>query len=188
MLNENHNVLPNRSKIVLLIRNYANWIRTFVITKLVYPWISVNGFVRIPFSTYIWSPHKHVKIGNHVQFGKNCMITCDIEFGNYILIAPNVSFIGRDDHRFDIPMKYIWDSPRGDTHKTIIGNDVWIGQGVIILAGVRIGDGAVIAAGSLVNKDVGNCEIVGGNPCKFLKKRFENNDDQILHEKFISTI
>lgn len=60
-----------------------------------------------------------------------------------------------------------------------IGNDVWIGHGVIILSGVTIGNGAVIAAGSVVSKDVGNYEIWGGNPAKFIKKRF---DDQSIEK------
>lgn len=55
-----------------------------------------------------------------------------------------------------------------------IGNDVWIGSNVIILSGVKIGNGAVIAAGSVVTKDVGVYEIWGGNPVRFIKKRFDN--------------
>jgi virginiamycin A acetyltransferase len=60
---------------------------------------------------------------------------------------------------------------------TVIGNDVWIGHGVTILTGVTIGDGAVIAANSNVTKDVEPYSIVGGNPAKFIKKRF--TDEQI---------
>ena len=53
----------------------------------------------------------------------------------------------------------------------IIGNDVWIGYGSTIMSGVKIGDGAVIAAGSLVVKDVDPYTIVGGNPAKMIKKK-----------------
>ena len=60
---------------------------------------------------------------------------------------------------------------------TVIGNDVWIGHGVTILTGVTIGDGAVIAANSNVVKNVEPYSIVGGNPAKFIKKRF--TDEQI---------
>ena len=59
----------------------------------------------------------------------------------------------------------------------IIGNDVWIGQGVTILSGVTIGDGAVLATNSTVVKDVAPYEIVGGNPAKSIRKRF---DDEII--------
>ena len=59
----------------------------------------------------------------------------------------------------------------------IIGNDVWIGDGALILSGVTIGDGAVIAARAIVTKDVAPYSIVGGNPAKHIKFRF--NDKQI---------
>lgn len=62
---------------------------------------------------------------------------------------------------------------------TYIGHDVWIGAGAIILQGVKIGDGAIIGAGSVVTKDVPENTIVFGVPAKFFKKRF---DDKIWEE------
>ena len=59
----------------------------------------------------------------------------------------------------------------------IIGNDVWIGTDVIILSGANIGNGAIIGAGAVVTKPVDDYEIVGGNPAKHIKYRF--NNDQI---------
>ncbi len=59
----------------------------------------------------------------------------------------------------------------------VIGNDVWIGENVILVAGVTVGDGAVIAAGAVVTKDVPPYTVVGGVPAKPIKKRF--NDEQI---------
>lgn len=56
----------------------------------------------------------------------------------------------------------------------VIGNDVWIGANVIILPGVHIGDGAVLAAGAIVTKDVEPYAIVGGNPAKLIRKRFDD--------------
>lgn len=56
-----------------------------------------------------------------------------------------------------------------------IGNDVWIGANCVILDGVKIGDGAIIAAGAILNNDVENYSIVGGVPAKFIKYRFEKN-------------
>ena len=58
---------------------------------------------------------------------------------------------------------------KGDT---VIGNDVWVGYNATIMAGVRIGDGAIIATNSTVTKDVEPYTIVGGNPAKEIKKRF----------------
>ena len=67
--------------------------------------------------------------------------------------------------------------------KTIIGNDVWIGDRVLIKAGVTIGDGAVIGMGSVVTKDVGPYEIWAGNPAKKIRDRF----DVVTKEKILNS-
>lgn len=61
-----------------------------------------------------------------------------------------------------------------------IGNDVWIGYNSIIMGGLNISDGAIIAAGSMVTKDVSPYEIVGGNPAKHIKLRFSEKDIELL--------
>jgi virginiamycin A acetyltransferase len=63
---------------------------------------------------------------------------------------------------------------KGDT---VIGNDVWIGYEAVIMAGVKIGDGAIIASKSVVTKDVPAYAIAGGNPAKVIRQRF---DDQAI--------
>ena len=65
----------------------------------------------------------------------------------------------------------------------VIGNDVWIGEHVLILPGVQIGDGAVIAAGSVVTKNVSDYEIVGGVPARHIRNRF--TDERIRELKRI---
>lgn len=65
---------------------------------------------------------------------------------------------------------------------TLIGNDVWIGQSAIILSGIKVGDGAVIGAGSVVTKDVPSYAIVAGNPSKLIRYRFEADLMQELGE------
>ena len=60
-----------------------------------------------------------------------------------------------------------------------IGNDVWIGMNAMILSGVKIGDGAVVGAGSVVTKDVEPYAVVAGNPAREIRKRF---DDQTISE------
>lgn len=185
-----NNVVPGRAKIVTLIRRIANGVRSFYMLDIRYSWINWGGvktLVRVPLNTSIWSPHKDIVIGNCVQFGPNCRIQCDIEFGNSILVAANVSFVGKDDHIINISGQTIWNSGRGDSCKTIVGNDVWIGHGAIIIAGVKIGDGAVIAAGSVVTKDVQPCTIVGGNPAKFIKNRFSSKEEYDSHLLYLKT-
>ncbi|MGV0908124.1 type B chloramphenicol O-acetyltransferase [Martelella sp. FOR1707] len=69
--------------------------------------------------------------------------------------------------------------PAGDT---VIGNDVWIGAEAIIMPGVRVGDGAVIGTRALVTRDVEPYAIVGGNPAKMIRKRFDDSDIVRLRE------
>lgn len=76
------------------------------------------------------------------------------------------------DHMSQLPFK-------GDT---VIGNDVWIGRESIIMPGVKIGDGAIIAACSVVTKDVEPYSVVGGNPARFIKKRFNDELIELLLE------
>lgn len=76
------------------------------------------------------------------------------------------------DHMSQLPFK-------GDI---VIGNDVWIGRESIIMPGVKIGDGAIIAAYSVVTKDVEPYSVVGGNPASFIKKRFNDELIELLLE------
>lgn len=68
---------------------------------------------------------------------------------------------------------------------TVIGNDVWLGAECLIMPGINIADGAVIAARAVVTKNVGPYEIWGGNPAKFIKKRFSGEEiDKLLQIKW----
>lgn len=179
------NIRPGRSVLIHRMRKPFNYFRNWLIILLKARYLKHDGFLRMPFSIKIWSPHKDVFFGNRVQFGENCIIQCDIKIGDDVLIASNVSFVGRDDHRFDIVGIKIWDAPRGDNLKIIIGNDVWVGHGAIIMAGVTISDGAIIAAGAVVTRDVLPYTIVGGNPAKLIKFRF-TIDEIKKHEKHLN--
>lgn len=105
----------------------------------------------------------------------------DLSIGDYCSIAADVGiFLGGEHHPEWVstyPFGAIWhehdnvDQPRSRGNVTI-GNDVWIGRNAIIMSGVTIGDGAVIAARSLVVKDVPPYGIVGGNPAKLIRHRF----------------
>lgn len=186
-----NNVKLGQSNFQLLIRFIMNKLRTLYMFKFKYPmvqWGGVKSLVRVPLKTIIISPHNDIKIGNYVQFGENCRIQCDLELGNYVLMASNVSFIGKDDHLTNIVSQTVWNSGRGDSYKTIVGDDVWIGFGVIIVAGVNIGSGAIIAAGSVVTKDVIPCTIVGGNPARFIKERFATEMDKECHLNYLKSI
>ena len=102
--------------------------------------------------------------------------------GNYCSIATNVMFILDADHytnhisTFPFKVKVLGEKQEGVSKGDIIvEDDVWIGYGATILSGVHIGQGAVVAAGAVVSKDVPPYAIVGGVPAKVIKYRFEPN-------------
>jgi len=140
--------------------------------------------VHCQLDVYFWSPHRHIILGNNVGIGSRCLFLSDIEIGDKVLIATNVAFINSDDHNYDIVGKTIWDSGRGDKYKITIEDDVWIGHGAIIIAPVRIGRGAIVAAGSVVNSDVPRYSIVAGVPAKVVKMRFTTEQIQ-NHENLL---
>ena len=115
--------------------------------------------------------------GDHLRIGKFCSIASGVKF-----------IMGPANHRISSVTTYpfhvfggAWEEnapphldqlPRkGDT---VIGNDVWIGRESVILPGVHIGDGAIVAACSVVTRDVEPYAVVGGDPARFLKKRFDH--------------
>lgn len=113
--------------------------------------------------------------GSNVYIGHNCHIGANIEFASNIMVASNVSFVG-GDHRFDDIGKTMINSGREALKTITIEDDVWIGHGSIIMQGIRICEGSIIAAGSVVTKDVNEYTIIGGNPAKFIKHRFSLED------------
>lgn len=177
--------MPNgASKLNFTLRYLFNILRTWYLFHVRYPWVKYNGFVRVMKGTS-FAQNMDVKIGNNVQFGDYCNIASNVHFGNNILMAGQVSFVGKHDHTFNIPGKTIWQGERGDNGITIIEDDVWIGTGSIIMSGVTIGKGSIVAAGSIVTKDIPPCEIWGGNPAKKIKDRFDTLEDKQYHLNLI---
>ncbi|AZL15940.1 CatB-related O-acetyltransferase [Rickettsiales endosymbiont of Stachyamoeba lipophora] len=116
--------------------------------------------------------------------GKFCSIATGVKFMmggtqghnyNWIAAYPLDGFDDDFDVYTNVPPKA--HKLKGDT---VIGNDVWIGAEAMIMPGIKIADGAVIGARSLITKNVGPYEIWGGNPARFIKKRFESEDIEKL--------
>lgn len=120
----------------------------------------------------------------------------NVEVGNFCSIGPHVQ-IGLAKHPSKIfvstypaffsnnndccPLSFREDKIFDDSvPKTSIGNDVWIGANVIIPGGIRIGTGAIVAAGSVVVKDVPPYAVAGGNPAKIIRLRFSDEQIDIL--------
>jgi virginiamycin A acetyltransferase len=123
-------------------------------------------------------------VGDKLIIGRFCAIARDVKF---IMNGANHNMNGLTTYPFEIfpgawrervqgSIEYPY---KGDT---VIGNDVWIGYQALIMPGVRIGDGAIIASRSVVTADVAPYTIVGGNPAKPLKKRFDEASIERLLE------
>ena len=116
-----------------------------------------------------------------VSIGQDCLFMCtraQIILGNHIMFGPNVTVI-TGGHRIDVIDKYMSEvtneEKREEDDKNIIfDGDNWIGANSIILLGVHIGKGAVIAAGAVVTKDVPENMIVGGVPAKVIRSIYPN--------------
>ena len=132
----------------------------------------------------LWiTPPFYVDYGNNIYFGNNCEVNMNCTFlddnkiiiGDNALIAPNVQ-IYTAYHPTNARERFGEPKPDGtfefcktQTAPVVIGNNVWIGGGVIILPGVTIGDNVVIGAGSVVTKDIPDNVVAYGNPCKVMR-------------------
>lgn len=140
-------------------------------------------------STRIASPlnMNHVSVGNY-SYGTICVSTTDhsdsaLRIGHFCSIADQVCFLLGVEHPTGYlstyPFKAKIVSPStaeaGSKGDIVVGDDVWIGQRAMIMSGVHIGQGAVIAAGAVVTKDVPPYAIYGGVPAKLIKKRFSDD-------------
>lgn len=118
----------------------------------------------------IWKPGPSIVIGDRVFIGAGCEfnIRLRIEIGNDGLIASGCKFI---DHDHGILKGELIRAQRGNGKGIVIGNDVWLGCNVVILKGVEIGDGVVVAAGAVVTRSIPAGEIWGGIPAKKIGDR-----------------
>lgn len=134
---------------------------------------------------------KNVYTGNYVSIGANCLLLstrAKVIIGDYVMFGPNVSVI-TGNHRIDVIGKRMYEIKDSDKRATddqdvIFAGDNWIGANSTILKGVTVGEGAVVAAGALVNKNVPPYTIVGGVPAKVIKMRF-TEDEIAEHKKII---
>jgi virginiamycin A acetyltransferase len=122
-----------------------------------------------------------VNIGYGVTISANNYIVGPVSIGNYTQIGANVGIHAKDHPTAFLSIyinKNLFDGQLNQ-HCLVapiqIGNDVWIGQGCVVLKGVRIGDGAIIGAGSIVTQDIPPFSIAVGNPARVVRQRFSEN-------------
>jgi len=152
---------------VLEITNIYKRLKNIPKTKNKNPNISIGEFTYGNPMIHMWTDRYRVKIGKFCSFSKNITIIVD---GNHQTDWVSTYPFGRCFD--DINQNPEHPSGKGDI---IIGNDVWIGFNALILPGVKIGDGAVVGANSVVTKPVADYEIVAGNPARHIKYRFSQN-------------
>ena len=173
-------IFPNEYKTSCFIKN--------VITA---PNIIVGDYTYYDDSVAPTEFEKNNVLFNYPEFGDKLII------GKFCSIALGTKFImGSANHRLGSVTTYPFNVFGGSWQENtpdhmsqlpfkgdiVIGNDVWIGRESIIMPGVKIGDGAIIAAYSVVTKDVEPYSVVGGNPARFIKKRFNDELIELLLE------
>ena len=135
-----------------------------------------------------------LKISERVKIGINTSILVNGVIEDGVQISSYVALVGKFDHNmntlgqrpFDAPWIFEPSFPPRDTrHEVVLERDAWVGWGATILSGVRVGRGAVIAAGAVVTRDVPPYAIMAGNPAKQISSLF--TDAEILeHESLVA--
>lgn len=157
-----------------MVNNKTKWILKYFLNFRKHICFLIKGNT-IPLVTYIRHDVSIRKssLGKYCYIGEYSSLNC-VKMGNYCSIAPNVHIGGMEHSIWEISTSLLLSDSGKDNITTEIGNDVWIGSQCFIKSGVRIGNGAVIGANSLVNKDIPPFAIAFGSPAKIYKYRFSN--------------
>lgn len=137
--------------------------------------------------------YENIELGNDVNLGYRPILIAarsKIVIGNHVMFGPEVTIRG-GNHRIDVVGRNMIDVGENekrpeDDPGVVIEDDVWIGTRAIILAGVRVGRGAVVGAGAVVTKSVPPYAIVGGNPARVIRMRF-GPEEIVEHERVLGS-
>lgn len=175
---------PNQ-RLPVKLPNGDNWPHTIFLKNYIdHPHIQIGDYTyyndfRLPVSDVrqLLVPYMHAGAPERLIMGKFVQIAHGVQI---ITSSANHQMDGFSTYPFGVfgePWSSGYTAEWPNKGDTLIGNDVWIGHQAIIMPAITIGDGAVIASGSVVTKDVAPYTIVGGNPAKKIRQRF---DDHII--------
>ncbi len=164
-----------------------NWYRTCFLKNIITnPQIIVGDYTYYDDAQDVYNFEKNVVylfdfIGDRLIIGKFCQIASGARF---IMNGANHAMNGISTYPFEVFGKSWSNAPSKFLNKgdTVIGNDVWIGNSATIMPGIKIGHGAIIGTNTLVTKEVAPYTIVGGNPGKLIRNRFDQQTIDFLLE------
>lgn len=125
-----------------------------------------------------------LRLGEYAFVGPRCELDPGVEIGRYSMLAPHVAIVG-DDHVADVPGVPIQFSGRPPQTRTVIQDDVWVGYGAVVMRGITIGRGAIVAAHAVVTKDVAPYAVVAGVPARSIGERFPDSVDRARHDQVL---
>ena len=169
--------------------------RFFLLRSIVYRKYEIGPGFYCGLGIKIWAKSR-LRIGKNFYMGKGSIIEADAVIGDNVIWGNNVALIGKYDHHYQQigstireasairDKDYKW---KGLNLLTVIENDVWVGYGSILMSGITICEGSIIAAGSVVTKNVEPYSIYAGVPARKIANRFDNEQDLKLHLQTVNS-
>lgn len=165
----NKEVYRRFNKLILLRRSFLSQYRLFK-CKIGLKDVKIGKNPSINENVYFTRRHK-VVAGDNLLISHGAQLSSNLIIGDNVMIGPYAAFVG-GEHKFDgIGDMPIRSAGVKEYKTTTIEDDAWIGYGSIVIAGVTIGKGAIVAAGSIVTKDVEPYTIVASDRAKLIRKR-----------------
>jgi len=141
--------------------------------------IGVNVHYKQLSSRYLFS--ENIEIGDNTKILENAFFegAGEISIGKCCMVAPHCTIL-TSNHNYERDIEFLPFDNLMIVKKVVIDDFCWIGRNVMIMPGVKVGVASIIAAGSVVTKDVVDYSIVGGNPAKLIKKRDETKIKELI--------
>lgn len=132
----------------------------------------------------IYVSNNETKVGRYVYIGAHFSANGPLLVGDLCMISTNVKFVGNDHLMGVVGGPTRLEFNRAGRLPTVLEADCWIGEGAIVLEGLRIGRGAVVAAGAVVTRSVEPYSVVGGSPARHIRYRFTSAEIE-EHERSV---